>query len=243
MRGLWLGLAALAVCLMAAGPVVAGPINLVTNGGFEAGPVFSSTPTVWTFTPASDGGSTAGVNFSGSGPHSGSNYYSFGAVGNAFDSISQAIPTTPGQVYTLSYFVSLDFSFGAPDEFQALWNGTVLSDLLPANGDSFGYTQFTFTVFGSAGATTDLTFQGINNPAWFNLDDVSVVVVPEPATFVLFGLGVAGLAVCARRRRARRLRRLPSNSPDQRPPSPRRWPFCFKGLSRAMGPGHWRDLS
>jgi len=180
--------------LGAAAPAGAAPINLVTNGGFEAGPVGSSTPIGWTFTPASDGGSFAGVNFSGEGPHSGNNYYSYGAVGNAFDSISQAIPTTgPAQKYTISYWVSLGFSAGPPDEFRALWNGTVLSDLKPAIFDSFGYTEFTFTVFGSAGATTTLTFQGINNPDWFNLDDVSVIAVPEPASLTLFGIGAAGL--------------------------------------------------
>ncbi|HJV60232.1 MAG TPA: NF038120 family PEP-CTERM protein [Albitalea sp.] len=41
------------------------------------------------------------------------------------------------------------------------------------------------------------------NLAQFALDNINVAVVPEPSTYALMALGLAGLALCARRRAAR----------------------------------------
>jgi hypothetical protein len=132
-------------------------------------------------------------------------------VGTEFDSLTQTLATTPGRTYTLSYWVQLDFSSGFPDEFRVLWDGSVVSgsDLTPNPGDSFPYQQFTFTVT-ATGASTDLTFQGINNPSWFDLDDISVQDTPEPASMTLMGIGVLGLGGYVWRRRRQRVAATPA---------------------------------
>jgi hypothetical protein len=49
--------------------------------------------------------------------------------------------------------------------------------------------------------STNLKFQGYNNPTWYYLDDVSVdpAGIPEPSTLLLGGAGLLGLALLRRR--------------------------------------------
>jgi hypothetical protein len=69
--------------------------NLITNGGFEAGPLGASAPTGWTYLNSFGATFGGAVSNNGSpGPHSGSLYYTDGAV-QAYDGITQAIATTP----------------------------------------------------------------------------------------------------------------------------------------------------
>ncbi|MGC2458227.1 MAG: PEP-CTERM sorting domain-containing protein [Gallionellaceae bacterium] len=79
--------------------------NLLLNGDFESGPVGANQPTDWTYLN-SFGATFAGVveNVSGSA-ESGSNYYYDGAV-QAYDGISQAIGTTVGDSYDISFWLS-----------------------------------------------------------------------------------------------------------------------------------------
>jgi hypothetical protein len=92
--------------------------NLLLNGDFESGPVGSSAPTHWTYLNpfnAASGGVVSTV--SPPGPHSGSNYYLDGAF-QAYDLLSQAIATTPGDAYTVSFW--LDDSSTVSRTFSAL---------------------------------------------------------------------------------------------------------------------------
>jgi len=82
-----------------------GGANLLTNPGFEAGPVGANAPAGWTYLN-SFGATFAGV-VSANGPHSGANAYVDGAV-QAYDGITQAITTNIGSVYTLSFWLNDD---------------------------------------------------------------------------------------------------------------------------------------
>jgi hypothetical protein len=80
----------------------AGP-NLLVNGNFDAGPVNSQAPTGWTYLNTF-GATFGGVVTAGCGT-AGSNCYFDGAV-QAYDSITQAITTTPGLLYNISFDLS-----------------------------------------------------------------------------------------------------------------------------------------
>jgi hypothetical protein len=80
--------------------------NLIVNGGFESGPLGAQAPTGWTYLNVF--GATFGGEVSNDlspGPHSGSLYYRDGAV-QAYDAITQQIPTTIGSTYNISFFLS-----------------------------------------------------------------------------------------------------------------------------------------
>jgi hypothetical protein len=58
-----------------------------------------------------------------------------------------------------------------------------------------------FVVLGAGNDT--LAFAGLQNPAWYSLDDVSVTsnnVIPEPSSFLLLISGLAGMAGVIRRK-------------------------------------------
>ncbi len=76
--------------------------NLLVNGGFELGPNGASAPTGWTYLNLF-GASAGGV--VGGSPHTGTFSYTDGAV-QAYDGITQAVATTIGQVYTLSFWLN-----------------------------------------------------------------------------------------------------------------------------------------
>ena len=67
-----------------------------------------------------------------------------------------------------------------------------------ADAAPFDYTGYTFT-FIASGSTATIGFEFRNLPAYFSIDEVSVV--PEPALLLLSGFGLAAAMTRARLRR------------------------------------------
>jgi hypothetical protein len=144
--------------------------NLIVNGDFEAGPVGANAPMGWTYLNIF-GAIAAGTVEAGCGV-GGSNCYFDGAV-QAYDSITQAIPTTPGALYTISFQLTDD---GPLTTFSAL----------STNGD----------VTGTGGNGIDLlVYAGNSTPV--------PATVPLPTALPLFasGLGALGLLGWRRKRK------------------------------------------
>ena len=162
--------------------------NLITNPGFETG----------NFDGWIQFGNT-GFTFVDGDPHSGISAAWFGPVGTTLGFLMQIVPTTPGVLYNLSYFLQSDGL--TPNEFEVSWNGVSLSDQL--NLPAFSYTEQAFSNLLATTTTTPLIFSFRNDPGFFQLDDVAVSPVPEPATMVLLGSAMAGLGLATRRKRNR----------------------------------------
>ena len=92
-----------------------------------------------------------------------------GAMGSDA-TLSQAIQTTAGQHYTLTFWLAN--AGGGPNDFTVKWNGTTLLSLV--NAPAQGYTQYTFDVVGTAG-TSQLLISARQDPSHWNLDAISVV--------------------------------------------------------------------
>jgi hypothetical protein len=100
--------------------------NLLLNPGFELGVVGNNAPVDWTYLN-SFGATFAGIvasnaTHSSPGAHSGNNYYYDGAV-QAYDGITQAIATTIGSTYTISFW--LDDNSGLTTFSRLSTNGDV----------------------------------------------------------------------------------------------------------------------
>jgi hypothetical protein len=181
---------------------VLGQANLVTNGSFDANsPASQTAPAGWTLTLAASGADF----FVGSGPGFGAlsapNSANFGSTGNFDDVLSQTLATQVGQTYTVDFWLAHDDSDSGND-FSASFGGTTLLSLV--NTNSFGYTEYTFNAT-ATGSSTVLSFAGRENPAWYDLDNVSVngTATPEPSSyFLVLMIGLAGMFVVARRRQA-----------------------------------------
>jgi len=164
-------------------------INLVQNGGFETGDL-----TGWSWTGSND------PNLNGVdqiNPHSGL-YGAYFGPEDSLDYLSQNITTTLGQSYKVNFWLQ-NFTGDTPSEFSVSWNGITQIDLVDSS--DFTYTEFTFTAVATSNSTP-LIFGFRNDFYYFDLDDVkvtAVTAVPLPATFLLFGPCLAGLAVMRRR--------------------------------------------
>ena len=94
-----------------------------------------------------------------------------GSVGSD-GTLSQTLQTTAGQQYTLSFWLANNGS--GPNDFTAKWNGA--SVLALTNAPSQNYTQYTFTVT-ATGSTSTLEFDARQDPAHWDLDNISVIPV------------------------------------------------------------------
>jgi hypothetical protein len=192
--------------------------DLVANGGFETETLSGVLPVLpipsWTATGTGIAVDTA---FPNTGTYDAG--FSSGSADPSPGTLSQAIATTPGGSYALS-FALLDQAGFSGDSFTVAFGAftaVVTGDNAAAPGDlpSF-YTAESFTIPAvdiTAGSTA-LSFTGLHAPgiaSVWSLDDISLVSlgpvpVPEPRSAAMFAtLLAAGLALGGSRRTSRAL--------------------------------------
>jgi len=134
------------------------PGNLVANCGFETGD----------FTSWIRSGDPGFTSIDAASAHSGMFGLDTGPVGN-LGFIEQPLATTPGGTYQLCYWLA---NQGGPtNEFQVIWDGSIIRDLVDAQ--PFPYAQTCHDVMAS-GDTTTVKFGFRQDPSFLWFDDVSV---------------------------------------------------------------------
>jgi hypothetical protein len=182
----------LAAAVLLFGTVAA--LGQAVNGGFENGNFTGWTLSGDTSLVGVCGASTCPGNLA---PENGSYAAFLGPVETA--TLAQTLPTTPGDQYTVSFFLA-DPQGGTPDYFSvAFGNASVTLDNF---GGSFGWQEYELTTTANS-AETQLSFNMRNNPGFWFIDNVTLQQggsVPEPGTLVLFASGLLGIAGVTRRK-------------------------------------------
>ncbi len=212
--------AALAASALATSQATAA--ELVTNGSFENLSNFnpdgrdtdiltngSTAMTGWTVT----GGERAEIGWIGpSNPFgltaSNGSYFldlTGDVDGTPYGGVSQTFRTVSGAKYVVTFDLGSSTNYGIQDGLTVTaGDQTGVQFTTTNNGNNTNLWESETLTFTATGATTTLVFQGDqSNPAYIGLDNVSVSgpAVPEPTTWALMLVGVAGLGVALRSRR------------------------------------------
>ena len=120
------------------------------------------------------------------------------------DSVTQTVTTQPGKTYQLTFSMAAEIYGGpATRTMNVLWNNTVISSpsfqYTGQDPNNMGWTEFSLNVVGTGTDTLSFlaTSAGPYGPA---LDNVSLVLVPEPTAVSLVALGLIGFGLSKRRR-------------------------------------------
>jgi len=147
----------------------AGP-TVSVNGSFETGD-FSG----WVVS-----GTQIQVQFLALGGEFGNYAAQLPAPGGSDEVLSQNVATTPGQHYTVSFYVTGDPE-STSNFFSATWDGVQILALNDVQ--SAGFTQYSFDVVGNAvNSNTGLVFTYNDDGTSLFIDQVSVSPVTGPAT-------------------------------------------------------------
>ena len=201
-----------AICLLflgvsesSAASCSANPTNVVVNCGFETG-TFAG----WTLTGndvPSELNNLYGVEgadpIDGITPHSGSYQAFIADLSSNATKLSQTVNTQAGYAYVISFDLANDTqgTIAYPNTISVMFDGVSLYSM--TNVPVEGYTQYSFS--GSAvAATTGLSITLGNSLGEFLLDDVSVSIVPipEPATWPLAAAALLAVVVLGRKKLA-----------------------------------------
>lgn len=185
----------------------AGPVNLLTNGGFESTAVANgswiNTGSIagWSRTAGPGAGFEVRNNVAGAAQE-GSNYLELDTNGNT--TISQALSNlTAGTTYDLSFWYSpREGVVAASNGIDVFWNGLLLDSVTGLGARSGNvWSQYQYRVTAKAG-TNVLSFAAAGSSDGYggSLDNARLSV-PEPGSLALTLAALAGIAFLPRRLR------------------------------------------
>lgn len=161
------------------------PGNIVQNGDFGYWPTGMG-PANWTWTE----------NIGAMG---------FGLI---YGTVSQQLPTIPGQAYHLKFSMAGNPNTSAPETFNVYWENHLLgSTTWYPNGQGYqnlGWIEGSYSMVATTSPSL-LTFENANSYTTGQipfLTDVIVVPIPEPSTLGLLGFGACILARWSGRKKA-----------------------------------------